>query len=144
VTTVRFGSVGGLSDAGIYLADELGYFAAAGIAVDMQQINSAPTLVQSIAASQIDVAGISVTPGLFASVALKINLRIVGTFETSAVEIPADCNGQQHCHDGADQERVDAAARRGGLVFELTAHRDSYGLLHVSLCIRTHLDAPFV
>jgi NitT/TauT family transport system substrate-binding protein len=78
VTTVKFGSVGGLSDAGIYLADELGYFAAAGIAVDMQQINSAPTLVQSIAASQIDVAGISVTPGLFASVALKINLRIVG------------------------------------------------------------------
>jgi NitT/TauT family transport system substrate-binding protein len=77
-TTVRFGSVGGLSDAGIYLADELGYFAAAGIAVEMQQINSAPTLVQSIAASQIDVAGISVTPGLFASVALKINLRIVG------------------------------------------------------------------
>jgi NitT/TauT family transport system substrate-binding protein len=77
-TTVKFGSVGGLSDAGIYLADELGYFAAAGIAVDMQQINSAPTLVQSIAASQIDVAGISVTPGLFASVALKINLRIVG------------------------------------------------------------------
>ena len=78
VTTVRFGSVGGLSDAGIYLADELGYFAAAGIAVELLQINSAPTLVQSIAASQIDVGGISVTPGLFASVALKINLRIVG------------------------------------------------------------------
>jgi NitT/TauT family transport system substrate-binding protein len=78
VTTVRFGSVGGLSDAGIYIADELGYFSAAGIAVDMQQINAAPTLVQAIAASQLDVAGISVTPGLFASVALKINLRIVG------------------------------------------------------------------
>jgi NitT/TauT family transport system substrate-binding protein len=77
-TTVQFGSVGGLSDAGIYLADELGYFSAAGIAVEMQKINSAPTLVQSLAASQLDVAGISVTPGLFASVALKINLRIVG------------------------------------------------------------------
>ena len=77
-TTVKFGSVGGLSDAGLYLADELGYFAAGGIAVDMQQINAAPTLVQSLAASQLDVAGISVTPGLFASVALKINLRIVG------------------------------------------------------------------
>jgi hypothetical protein len=78
VTTVKFGSVGGLSDAGLYIADELGYFAAGGIAVDMQQINAAPTLVQAIAASQLDVAGISVTPGLFASVALKINLRIVG------------------------------------------------------------------
>jgi NitT/TauT family transport system substrate-binding protein len=78
LTTVKFGSVGGLSDAGIYLADELEYFAAGGIAVEMQQINTAPTLVQSLAASQLDVAGISVTPGLFASVALKINLRIVG------------------------------------------------------------------
>jgi len=78
VTTVRFGSVGGLSDAGLYIADELGYFSAAGIAVDMQQINAAPTLVQAIATGQLDVAGISVTPGLFASVALKINLRIVG------------------------------------------------------------------
>ncbi len=78
MTTVKFGSVGGLSDAGIYIADELGYFAAGGIAVEMQQINAAPTLVQAIAASQLDVAGISVTPGLFASVALKINLRIVG------------------------------------------------------------------
>ncbi|HEV8021916.1 MAG TPA: ABC transporter substrate-binding protein [Candidatus Lustribacter sp.] len=78
VTTVKFGSVGGLSDAGIYIADELGYLSAAGIAVDMQQINAAPTLVQAIAAGQLDVAGISVTPGLFASVALKINLRIVG------------------------------------------------------------------
>jgi len=78
VTTVRFGSVGGLSDAGLYIADELGYFSAAGIALDMQQINAAPTLVQAIAAGQLDVAGISVTPGLFASVALKINLRIVG------------------------------------------------------------------
>lgn len=78
VTTVKFGSVGGLSDAGLYIADELGYLSAAGIALDMQQINAAPTLVQAIAASQLDVAGISVTPGLFASVALKINLRIVG------------------------------------------------------------------
>jgi NitT/TauT family transport system substrate-binding protein len=78
VTTVRFGSVGGLSDAGLYLADELGYFSAAGVAVDMQVIPSAPTLVQAIASNQLDVAGISVTPGLFASVALKINLRIVG------------------------------------------------------------------
>ena len=76
--TVSFGSVGGLSDAGIYLADAYGYFSAAGIAVQIQQINSAPTLVQTIAASQIDVAGISLSPGLFASVGMHIALRIVG------------------------------------------------------------------
>jgi NitT/TauT family transport system substrate-binding protein len=76
--TVKFGSVGGLSDAGLYLADEYGYFAASGITLDMQQLDSAPTLVQLIATSQIDVAGISLTPGLFASVPLHIGLAIVG------------------------------------------------------------------
>jgi NitT/TauT family transport system substrate-binding protein len=77
-TTVKFGSVGGLSDAGLYLADEYGYFSSAGITLDMQQLDSAPTLVQLIATGQLDVAGISVTPGLYASVPLHIGLRIVG------------------------------------------------------------------
>lgn len=77
-TTLQFGSVGGLSDAGIYLAEEYGYFGAAGIAVNAQVIPSAPGLVTALAASQLDVGGISITPGLFAAVERNINLRIVG------------------------------------------------------------------
>jgi NitT/TauT family transport system substrate-binding protein len=76
--TVRFGSVGGLTDAGLYLADEYGFFTAAGVTVAMQRIPNAPTLLTAIATDQLDVAGISVTPGLFAAVTQGINLRIVG------------------------------------------------------------------
>jgi NitT/TauT family transport system substrate-binding protein len=76
--TVSFGSVGGMTDAGLYLADELGYFKAAGIAVDMRVISTAPALAAAVATSQLDVGGISITPALFASVMQGIELRIVG------------------------------------------------------------------
>jgi NitT/TauT family transport system substrate-binding protein len=77
-TSVKVGSVGGLSDAGIYLAQAYGYFSKAGITVDQQLSTSAPPLMQALAVSQLDVAGISLTPGLFASQGMHIELRIVG------------------------------------------------------------------
>ena len=46
---VRFGSVGGLTDAGLYLADDQGYFAAAGLAVKMLRMPNAPALPVSSA-----------------------------------------------------------------------------------------------
>ncbi|MDB5651975.1 MAG: NMT1/THI5-like protein [Hyphomicrobiales bacterium] len=75
---VRFGSVGGLTDAGLYLADELGFFAEAGIVLEMKRMASAPTLLTSIATNQLDVAGISTTPGMFTAAAQGMKLRIVG------------------------------------------------------------------
>ena len=62
-TVVRFGSVGGLTDAGLYLADDQGYFAAAGLGVQMLRMPNAPSLLTALATGQLDVAGISVTPG---------------------------------------------------------------------------------
>ena len=110
-TTVKFGSVGGLSDAGLYLADEYGFFAAAGIALDMQQLDSAPTLVQLIATNQIDVAGISVTPGLFASVPLHIGLRIVGDEELSA-RILRDASDRTSAAHSLSFKGTDVSQRR--------------------------------
>lgn len=77
-TTVTFASVGGMTDAAVYLGEEFGYFAAGNVAINKQIIPSAPSLVAALAASQVDVAGISVTPGLFAAVERGIALRIVG------------------------------------------------------------------
>jgi ABC-type nitrate/sulfonate/bicarbonate transport system substrate-binding protein len=42
-SVVRFGSVGGLTDAGVYLADDQGYFSAAGIVVRMLRMPNAPS-----------------------------------------------------------------------------------------------------
>jgi len=78
LVTVHFGSVGGITDAGLYLADEYGYFRAAGVTVVMQRLPNAPTLLTATATGQLDVAGISVTPGLFAAAQQDIGLRIVG------------------------------------------------------------------
>lgn len=80
--TVHFGSVGGMSDSGLYLADEFGYFRDGGITLDMQRQDSAPTLTAAIAIGDLDVAGIALSPALFNSVTRGIALRIVGDKQT--------------------------------------------------------------
>ena len=76
--TVRFGSVGGLTDAGVLLATELRYLSKAGLIVQMVRLPSAPALLTAIATGELDVAGIAVTPGLFTAVQRGVQLRIVG------------------------------------------------------------------
>ncbi len=76
--TVRFASVGGLTDAGLYLADEFGYFNEEGITLEVKRMSNAPALVTALATNQLDVAGIAVTPALFTSAEQGIKLRIVG------------------------------------------------------------------
>jgi len=78
LTNVSFGSVGGATDAGIYLADELGLFRKEGITLDIRRITSGPQLTAAIATNQLDVAGIAVGPGLFAAVDQDIRMVVVG------------------------------------------------------------------
>src|SRR5271163_107930 len=78
LTTVHVSTLGGATDAGLYLADEYGLFRQAGIALDMDRFGSTSEQVAAIATGQVDVAGIAVTAGLFASVQRGIGLRIVG------------------------------------------------------------------
>lgn len=75
---VSFASVNALSDAGVFLADELGYFAEQGIVCDYNVIGSAPTLITAAITGQVDVAGVAVTPGLFAATQRGIDIRLVG------------------------------------------------------------------
>lgn len=76
--TVRVGTINATSDAGVFLAQEFGYARDEGIEIVINTITSAPAIVAAVATNQIDVGGISVTPGLFAAVDQGINLRIVG------------------------------------------------------------------
>lgn len=86
---VRFGSVGGLTDAGIYIADAFGLFEEQGIRVERIRIASAPDLTAALATGELEVAGISVAPGLFNSVQQGINMRIVGDKQSMAPGISA-------------------------------------------------------
>src|SRR5665213_809229 len=82
LTPVRYASVGGTTDAGIYIAEDFGFFKDAGIALHYQRLDSAAALLGAIATGHIDVAGISLTPGLFAAQSRNIGLRVVGDKES--------------------------------------------------------------
>jgi NitT/TauT family transport system substrate-binding protein len=77
-TKVRFASVGGITDAPLYLAEEFGLFKEAGLSVEMMRMASATSLMTAVATNQLDAAGISITPGLYSSVKQGMNMRIVG------------------------------------------------------------------
>ena len=139
---VKFGSVGGMTDAGIYLADELGFFSSAGIKVEMQRIPNAPSLTAAIATNQLDVAGISVSPGLYASVQQGMNLKIVGDkqslrrgFSATQLVIRSELN--------AGSEAADIAALKGKKVAVSAKPSISYMLL-VALLEKHGLKRDFV
>lgn len=75
---VRYASVGGGTDAGLYLAEEYGLFRKEGVRVEMQRIPSIPNLVTAIATEQLESAGIPIAPGLFAAARRGVNIRFVG------------------------------------------------------------------
>lgn len=76
--TIRFASVGGATDAPFYIGEALGLFEKAGFKVERQRMSSAPNLITALATGQVEVAGISITPGLFTAGQQGINIKVVG------------------------------------------------------------------
>ncbi len=89
LTAVKFASVGGITDAPLHLAEENGLFAKGGLQVEIQRMNSAPSLMTAVATGQLDAAGISITPGLFSSVQQGLHMRIVGDKQSLSPGISA-------------------------------------------------------
>ncbi|MDG4798343.1 ABC transporter substrate-binding protein [Micromonospora sp. WMMD1082] len=78
VQTIRFGSVGGLTDAGLYLAEARGYFADAGLRVERQRMGGGSEITTAVATGNLDVAGFAVTAGLFNAAAQGLDAKVVG------------------------------------------------------------------
>lgn len=76
--TVRFGSVGGLTDAGLLIAEDFGFFKEAGLKVVMNRIANGSDLTTALATDQLDVAGISVAPAAYSAIRQGLNIRFVG------------------------------------------------------------------
>jgi ABC-type nitrate/sulfonate/bicarbonate transport system substrate-binding protein len=76
-TLVRIATVGSISDAGFYLADDRGYMKEMGLTADFQRLQSGPQMVPLLATGQLDVAGGSVSGALFSAIQRDIPLRIV-------------------------------------------------------------------
>jgi NitT/TauT family transport system substrate-binding protein len=75
--TVRVGVVGATSDAGLYIAQERGYFREQGIEIDLGQFQAAQQMVPLLATGQLDVGGGGTSAGLLNAVAQDVPLRIV-------------------------------------------------------------------
>ncbi|MFI6344191.1 ABC transporter substrate-binding protein [Streptomyces sp. NPDC050560] len=78
LSVVKIGSEKVTSDAGIFLADQIGYFKKAGIKVEYQRLSDAPTITNALATGHLDVAGASLAPGVFTAANQHLDIKIVG------------------------------------------------------------------
>jgi NitT/TauT family transport system substrate-binding protein len=75
--TVRVAIVRSLSDSGIFIADERGYFREQGIEVDVTQMQAAQQQVPLLGTGQLEVGSGGTAAGLVNAVAQDVPLRIV-------------------------------------------------------------------
>ncbi len=74
---LRVGTVGSVSDAGFFVAQDRGYFAEQGLQVEFLPFRSAAEMVAPLGVGQLDIGGGAVSAGLFNALARGIDLRIV-------------------------------------------------------------------
>lgn len=78
LTIVRIGTEKVTSDAGIFMADKLGYFKAAGLKVRYVRLANAPAITNALATGDLEVAGASLAPGIFSSLNSRLDIKLVG------------------------------------------------------------------
>lgn len=75
---VAVGVIGQLSDAGIYIAYEKGYFREQGLDIQLQTFNNPTEMLPALATDRLQVTRSAQTAGFFNSLANNVDLRIVG------------------------------------------------------------------
>jgi NitT/TauT family transport system substrate-binding protein len=75
--SVKTGVVGALSDAGIYIALDMGFFKEEGLDVDLVEFRVGPQIIPSLATGQVQASGLSVSPSMFNALQVGSELRLV-------------------------------------------------------------------
>ncbi|TMB80982.1 MAG: ABC transporter substrate-binding protein [Chloroflexi bacterium] len=75
--TIKFGQVGTISDAAIFIADAKGYFKEQGITLDLQTFQSAANMTTPLGTGELDAGGGAPSAGLFNAIGRGVNIRIV-------------------------------------------------------------------
>ncbi len=98
---LKVGVIGALSDAGIYIAYEKGYFKEEGLDVELFGYKAAPQILPSLATGQVQVSGSATTPALYNAARRGIALKVVADkgqvskgFGWAALAIRSDLVGQ--------------------------------------------------
>ncbi|HEY4278418.1 MAG TPA: ABC transporter substrate-binding protein [Conexibacter sp.] len=71
------GVFGALSDAGLYIAQDKGYFRDEGLNVKFVPTGTAEQVISVLAAGKVDAAGTAPTPGLFNAIQRGVNVKIL-------------------------------------------------------------------
>ncbi len=74
---VRVGTLGVISDAGISVAVEKGYFHGEGIRVDVQRFTAGAKMVPALVAGELEVAGGTAAAGLYNAIASGMDFKVV-------------------------------------------------------------------
>lgn len=74
---VRVGVLGVMSDAGLYVAMEKGYFQEEGIRVDVQRFSAGAKMVPALVAGELEVAGGTAAAGLYNAIASGMDFKVV-------------------------------------------------------------------
>jgi NitT/TauT family transport system substrate-binding protein len=74
---LKVGAIGAVSDAGIFIAQEKGYFRDEGLDVEIVGFKAAPQILPAIATGEVQVSGSAVTPALFNAFARGITMKLV-------------------------------------------------------------------
>jgi NitT/TauT family transport system substrate-binding protein len=77
LTTVTVATVGSVSDSGIFIGMDRGYFAAQGIQVELAQTQGGGQVIPSLSTGQLDVAGATTAAGFFNAWNRDIPIRVV-------------------------------------------------------------------
>ena len=98
--TLKVGAIGAVSDAGIFIAQEKGYFTDEGLDVEIVGFKAAPQILPAIATGEVQVSGSAVTPALFNAFARGIVMKLVADkgqvaqgFGFAAIVIRSDLAG---------------------------------------------------
>src|SRR5215813_11388738 len=74
---IKLGAIDAVSDAGIFIAQEKGYFTDEGLDVELVGFKAAPQILPAIATGEVQVSGSAVTPALFNAFACGIGMKVV-------------------------------------------------------------------
>jgi NitT/TauT family transport system substrate-binding protein len=78
VTNIKVGTTGSISDAGLMLANTLGYFKKYCLNVSFTRISDSASQVTALASNQVQVLGFSNTAALFTAPSQGIQMKVVG------------------------------------------------------------------
>jgi NitT/TauT family transport system substrate-binding protein len=74
---LKVGAIGAVSDAGIFIAQDKGFFRDEGLDVEIISFKAAPQILPALATGEVQVSGSAVTPALFNAFARRIGMKLV-------------------------------------------------------------------